>query len=149
VAQFSYNRLTGAIPNLGVVMQSTGEVAAISDCFEIALLNALTSVGYRWPLTKILIDFELSKLKTALNSLETKGIVFVQLKDLIASDLSLKLDQNKSFQNKSSFDLFISTNRLNGMYRRAAIEANIPLMMNFRLAVAFLKAYFKKLELDQ
>jgi carbamoyl-phosphate synthase large subunit len=54
--QFSFMRLDGADPTLGVEMASTGEVACLGDDFEEAFLKALLSVGYRLPVTSVLLS---------------------------------------------------------------------------------------------
>src|SRR5206468_2740304 len=54
--QFSFTRLDGADPTLGVEMASTGEVACLGDDFEEAFLKALLSVGYRLPIRTVLLS---------------------------------------------------------------------------------------------
>src|SRR4029078_3248600 len=54
--QFSFTRLEGADPMLGVEMASTGEVGCLGEDFEEAFLKALLSVGYRWPVRSILLS---------------------------------------------------------------------------------------------
>ena len=54
--QFSFMRLDGADPTLGVEMASTGEVACLGDDFEEAFLKALLSVGYRLPVRSVLLS---------------------------------------------------------------------------------------------
>src|SRR5438552_9931313 len=54
--QFSFMRLDGADPTLGVEMSSTGEVACLGEDFEEAFLKALLSVGYRLPVRSILLS---------------------------------------------------------------------------------------------
>src|SRR4029453_5955220 len=54
--QFSFMRLDGADPTLGVEMASTGEVGCLGDDFEEAFLKALLSVGYRFPARSILLS---------------------------------------------------------------------------------------------
>jgi carbamoyl-phosphate synthase large subunit len=54
--QFSFTRLDGADPTLGVEMASTGEVACLGDDFEEAFLKALLSVGYRLPVSSVLLS---------------------------------------------------------------------------------------------
>jgi carbamoyl-phosphate synthase large subunit len=54
--QFSFTRLDGADPTLGVEMTSTGEVACLGDDFEEAFLKALLSVGYRLPVRSVLLS---------------------------------------------------------------------------------------------
>jgi carbamoyl-phosphate synthase large subunit len=54
--QFSFMRLDGADPMLGVEMASTGEVGCLGDDFEEAFLKALLSVGYQWPVRSVLLS---------------------------------------------------------------------------------------------
>ena len=54
--QFSFTRLEGADPMLGVEMASTGEVGCLGDDFEEAFLKALLSVGYRLPIRSVLLS---------------------------------------------------------------------------------------------
>ena len=54
--QFSFTRLDGADPTLGVEMASTGEVACLGDDFEEAFLKALLAVGYRLPVRAVLLS---------------------------------------------------------------------------------------------
>src|SRR5262249_1246795 len=54
--QFSFIRLDGADPTLGVEMASTGEVACLGDDFEEAFLKSLLSVGYSFPIRNILLS---------------------------------------------------------------------------------------------
>src|SRR5439155_10847264 len=54
--QFSFTRLEGADPTLGVEMNSTGEVACLGDDFEEAFLKAMLSVGTRLPIKSVLLS---------------------------------------------------------------------------------------------
>jgi carbamoyl-phosphate synthase large subunit len=64
--QFSFTRLTGADPTLGVEMASTGEVACLGWDFDEAYLKALISVGYRFPIKSVLLSTGPVKSKAAL-----------------------------------------------------------------------------------
>ena len=54
--QFSFTRLQGADPTLGVEMASTGEVGCLGDDFDEAFLKALISVGFRFPIRSVLLS---------------------------------------------------------------------------------------------
>jgi carbamoyl-phosphate synthase large subunit len=165
--QFSFTRLQKADPVLGVDMASTGEVGAIGSHFDDALLTSMLAVGYRIPQKNIMISSGGTKSKVTLleacrllrdkgynlfatggtkKFLEENGVesTFVAWPD----DENAELKVNEMIAEKR-FDLIINipknlTERelTNGyMIRRGAIDYNIPLITNARLAGAFIKAF--------
>src|SRR5690554_5931567 len=165
--QFSFTRLQKADPVLGVDMASTGEVGAIGSHFDDALLTSMLAVGYRIPQKNIMISSGGTKSKVALleacrllrdkgynlfatggtkKFLEENGVesTFVAWPDYKNAELKV----NEMIAEKR-FDLIINipknlTERelTNGyMIRRGAIDYNIPLITNARLAGAFIKAF--------
>lgn len=165
--QFSFTRLQKADPVLGVDMASTGEVGAIGSNFDDALLTSMLAVGYRIPEKNIMISSGGTKSKVALldacrllrkngynlfatggtqKFLEENGVesTFVAWPD----DENAELKVNDMIADKK-FDLIINipknlTERelTNGYrIRRGAIDYNIPLITNARLAGAFIKAF--------
>ena len=165
--QFSFTRLQKADPVLGVDMASTGEVGAIGAHFDDALLTSMLSVGYRVPKKNIMVSSGGTKSKVDLldacrllkkngynifatggtqKFLEENGVesTFVAWPD----DLDAPLKVNDLISDKK-FDLIINipknlTERelTNGYrIRRGAIDYNIPLITNARLASAFIKAF--------
>ena len=165
--QFSFTRLQKADPVLGVDMASTGEVGAIGAHFDDALLTSMLSVGYRVPKKNIMVSSGGTKSKVDLldacrllkkngynifatggtqKFLEENGVesTFVAWPD----DLDAPLKVNDLISDKK-FDLIINipknlTERelTNGYrIRRDAIDYNIPLITNARLASAFIKAF--------
>ena len=169
-SQFSFARLQNADPVLGVDMSSTGEVGCLGDSLDEALLNALIATGYRLPKKGVLISSGGAKGKVdmleAAQMLVAKGLTVyatrgtarylndnnvkatavawpdeevseeapVQVMDLIANheiDLIVNVPKNHSKRELT-----------NGYrIRRAAIDHNIPLMTNVRLAKAFIRAF--------
>ena len=165
--QFSFTRLQKADPVLGVDMASTGEVGAIGAHFDDALLTSMLSVGYRIPEKNIMVSSGGTKSKVDLldacrllkkngynifatggtqKFLEENGVesTFVAWPD----DLDASFRVNDMISDKK-FDLIINipknlTERelTNGYrIRRGAIDYNIPLITNARLASAFIKAF--------
>lgn len=172
-SQFSFSRLQGADPVLGVDMSSTGEVGCIGDDTDEAVLKAMLSVGYTIPKSSVLISSGGARQKVALlepaRKLHRKGYTICategthrflnengipairvywpteegqpQLLDMIRShkiDMVVNIPKNLS-------DKEIS----NGYkVRRAAVDLNIPLITNARLASAFINA-FCNLSIDE
>ena len=165
-SQFSYARLTQADPVHGVDMSSTGEVGCIGDDLSEALLKSLLSVGYKIPKKNVMISSGEAKSKVdlldACKMLQNNGF------DIYATYGTYKfLDENgiksipvgwpdepnakknvmEMIHNKE-FDLVINipknnTEReINNGYaiRRSAIDFNIPLITNARLASAFIRS---------
>ncbi|HET9571602.1 MAG TPA: carbamoyl-phosphate synthase (glutamine-hydrolyzing) large subunit [Bacteroidales bacterium] len=167
-SQFSFTRLQKADPVLGVDMASTGEVGCIGHDFNDALLTAMLSVGYRIPEKNIMVSSGPTKSKVQLlepcKLLQEKGYTiystggtqsFLQANGINAIAVSWPDDEQEGqlkvmdmIQSKQ-FDLVINipknlTKRelTNGyQIRRGAIDFNIPLLTNARLASAFIQAF--------
>lgn len=169
-SQFSFNRLQNADPVLGVDMSSTGEVGCIGDSFDEALLNSLIATGYKIPSKDkgVMISSGSAKEKASmldaaqaltkagykvyatqgtadyLNANGTKAIA-VGWPDEDGSNVPNVMDMIASHE----FDLIVnipknhSSRELTNGYkiRRGAIDHNIPLMTNARLASAFIEAF--------
>ncbi|MCB9249939.1 MAG: carbamoyl-phosphate synthase (glutamine-hydrolyzing) large subunit [Ignavibacteriales bacterium] len=170
--QFSFSRLGKADPILGVDMSSTGEVGCIGDDYYDALLKSMLSVGYKIPKKNILLSTGpveskaelLSTVKLLIKngySLFSTGGTHKFLSDnKIESQLLHWPDEKKSpntieYLRKRKIDLVINIpkdhtkNELDNDYtiRRSAIDFNIPLITNARLAQSFITAFCtKKLE---
>ncbi len=164
--QFSFARLLNADPVLGVDMASTGEVACIGDNFYEALLKAMLSVGYSFPGKNILVSSGPSRSKIELLSsarmLTEQGYVLyategthkflfdngVENSLLFWPDEEDRHPNTLEFLKSGKIDLVINipknyTRRelRNGyQIRRTAIDFNIPLITNARLASAFIYA---------
>ena len=169
-SQFSFSRLHQADPVLGVDMSSTGGVGCIGDDFEEALLNAMIAVGYDVPKKNVMVSSGASKSKVDLlessamlaskgyNIYATSGTAdFLNANGIPATPV-LWPDESPDNENNimkmiadHDFDLIINipknhTKRelTNGYrIRRAAIDHNIPLITNARLASAFIRAFCK------
>jgi len=166
-SQFSFSRLQGADPVLGVDMSSTGEVGCVGDSSSEALLKAMLSVGHRIPQKGILLSTGTAKMKADLldsalklhkkgyqlyatggthQYLNDNGIPAIraywpsepdrtpQCIDLLHShavDLVVNIPKNLT-----------STELTNGYkIRRAAVDLNVGLITNARLAAAFIDAF--------
>ena len=165
-SQFSFARLQNADPVLGVDMSSTGEVGCLGDDLNEALLNAMIATGYRLPKRSVLISSGGVKGKVDLldasrmlvekgyevyatagtarflqeNGVEAKAVKWPDepgednVMDLIANhrlDLIINVPKNHTKRELT-----------NGYrIRRGAIDHNIPLMTNVRLAKAFIEAF--------
>ena len=167
-SQFSFSRLQKADPVLGVEMASTGEVGCIGENFYEALLVAMLSVGYTVPKKNILISSGPPRSKVEL--LEASKLLYKNGFCLFATEGSQKFlemhgvpatvlhwpDEDKQpnvldFLKQKAIDLVInipknlSKDELNNDYdiRRNAIDYNIPLITNARLASAFIHAFSK------
>ena len=165
-SQFSFNRLQKADPVLGVDMASTGEVGCIGSDTSCAVLKAMLSVGYRIPKKKILLSTGTPKQKVdmleAARMLQKKGY------DIFATGGSSKFLTENGVENtrvywpseeghpqalemlhKKEIDMVVNipknltAGELDNGYkiRRAAIDLNIPLITNARLASAFINAF--------
>ena len=165
--QFSFTRLQKADPVLGVDMASTGEVGAIGAHFDDALLTSMLSVGYRIPEKNIMVSSGGTKSKVDLldacrllkkngyNLFATGGTQkFLEENGVESTFVAWPDDQDASLRvndmiSDKRFDLIINipknlTERelTNGYrIRRGAIDYNIPLITNARLASAFIKAF--------
>ncbi len=148
--QFSWGALRGSYPHLGPEMRSTGESAAFGRTFESALLKSwLGAQPNHLPKSTILIygDVDRSILKETADIL-SKGIKVSTLDFApmhghytIDSDKALDLMSNKSI------DLVITSNGMEGQdytIRKRAVDMNIPLVLNARLARSLAKSFFIK-----
>lgn len=169
-SQFSFARLQNADPVLGVDMSSTGEVGCLGDDYNEALLNALIATGYKVPSKEksIMISSGETKSKVALLDVAhalvnagykicaTAGTAkFFKENGVEATPVYWPDEHDDSENNvmhmisNHSFDLIINipknhTKRelTNGYrIRRGAIDHNIPLITNTRLAMAFIEAF--------
>jgi carbamoyl-phosphate synthase large subunit len=165
-SQFSFARLLKADPVLGVDMSSTGEVGCIGDDYHEALLSAMISVGNTIPEKSVMVSSGGVKSKVdlleACRTLDQKGYTiyatagtqrFLAENDVNATivgwpDEEGDLNIMEMFSNHA-FDLVInipkdhSTRELTNGYkiRRAAVDHNVPLITNARLASAFIEAF--------
>lgn len=172
-SQFSFSRLQKADPVLGVDMASTGEVGCIGDNFYEAILKSMLSVGITIPKKNIL--FSTGPTKSKVELLEAARLLSEKGYNLYATGGSQKFlvdngvpatlvywpsDVNKKPQaidliKEKKIDLVINIPKnltqgelKNGyQVRRAAIDFNIPLLTNDRLASSFINA-FCKLDID-
>ncbi|KAA6326236.1 Carbamoyl-phosphate synthase large chain [termite gut metagenome] len=165
-SQFSFNRLQKADPVLGVDMASTGEVGCIGTDTSCAVLQAMLSVGYRIPKNNILLSTGTPKQKAdmvdAARTLVDKGYKLYATggthKTLAESGIESTLvywpDEDKQPQaldmlRKKEIDMVVNIPKnltegeLSNGYkiRRTAIDLNIPLITNARLASAFINAF--------
>ena len=165
-SQFSFARLQNADPVLGVDMSSTGEVGCLGDDLNEAMLNALIATGYRLPKKRILISSGGAKGKVDLlepvRELTQKGYEIYATRGTAKffNDNGVKATavawpdeegDNNVMDLISSHQLELIINvpknhtkrELTNGYRirRAAIDHNIPLMTNVRLAKAFIEAF--------
>ena len=165
-AQFSFARLLKADPILGVDMASTGEVGCLGDDFNEALLNSMIAVGYNIPKKNVMISSGSAKSKVdmleACGELDKKGYTiyatagtaeFLKENGVNAIAVSRpdehKTDNVLSLIADKTFDLVVNIPRdhttreiTNGFkIRRAAIDHNIPLITNARLAASFIHAF--------
>ncbi len=165
-SQFSFNRLQKADPVLGVDMASTGEVGCIGNDVSCAILKSMLSVGYRIPEKNILLSTGTPKQKAdmldAARMLQQKGY------KLFATGGTSKFLAENGVENtrvywpseegepqalgmlhRKEIDLVVNipknltAGELTNGYkiRRAAIDLNIPLITNARLASAFINAF--------
>lgn len=170
--QFSFSRLAKADPVLGVDMASTGEVGCIGEGFYEAILKAMFSVGYRVPQKSILLSTGPARSKVELinsaRALREKGHTlyatrgtqqFLQnagIEALVAywpdeekSPNTIELIRSREVDLVVNIPKDLSPNELNNDYmiRRSAVDYNVPLITNARLASAFILA-FCKLSID-
>ena len=166
-SQFSFNRLQKADPVLGVDMSSTGEVGCLGDDTNAALLKSMLSVGYRIPKKSVLLSTGGAKQKAEM--LETARLLIANHYELYATGgTSAYLSENgvpntrvywpsENNQNPQALELLrerkidmvvnipknLTVHELTNGYRirRAAIDLNIPLLTNSRLASAFIQAF--------
>ncbi|GAA6528092.1 MAG: carbamoyl-phosphate synthase (glutamine-hydrolyzing) large subunit [Prevotella sp.] len=166
-SQFSFNRLQKADPVLGVDMSSTGEVGCLGDDSNTALLKSMLSVGQRIPKKNILLSTGDAKQKADMldaakqlvehgyrlyategtskylsgNGVDNTMVYWPSEKD--------KEPQALSMLHQKKIDMVVNIPKdltpkelTNGyMIRRAAIDLNVPLITNSRLASAFINAF--------
>ena len=173
-SQFSFSRLQGADPVLGVDMSSTGEVGCIGDDTNEAILKSMLSVGYKVPQKAVLLSTGTPKQKADLldaahllhnhgftlyatggthKFLNENGIPAVRVYWPSESDMqpqALSLLHNKQIDLVVNIPKNLSSTELSNGYkiRRAAIDLNVPLITNARLASAFITA-FTSMPLDK
>ena len=169
-SQFSFARLQNADPVLGVDMSSTGEVGCMGDTFEEALLNSLIATGYKIPSKDkgimlssggakekaSLLDAAQALVKNSYTIYATAGTAkFLNENNVKATAVGWPDEDQKDLPNvmqmiaDHKFDLIVNipknhTKRelTNGYrIRRGAIDHNIPLFTNARLASAFIEAF--------
>ncbi|MBQ8531713.1 MAG: carbamoyl-phosphate synthase (glutamine-hydrolyzing) large subunit [Parabacteroides sp.] len=166
-SQFSFNRLQKADPVLGVDMASTGEVGCIGDDVSEAILNSMLSVGLRIPEKNVLLSTGTPKQKVATldaarmlaakgyNIYATGGSHRFLKENGIPSTLVYwpsetgKEPQALTMLHEKKIDMVVniprdlSVGELDNGYkiRRAAIDLNVPLITNARLASAFIEAF--------
>ena len=172
-SQFSFSRLQGADPVLGVDMASTGEVGCIGDDTNEALLKSMLSVGHRIPKRSVLMSTGTPRQKAEMleaahllhnyglkiyategtyRFLTENGIPAVRVywpSDPEGQPQALDLLHDKLIDMVVNLPKNLSSAELSNGYkvRRAAIDLNIPLLTNARLASTFIKA-FTQLNLD-
>ena len=166
--QFSFIRLKGSDPIMGVDMASTGEVACLGDDFNEAFLKSLMSVGFKLPKKTILlstgpVDSKANFLPST-RILEEMGFEFYATKGtaefMAANGIEAKvlhwpLENKKpnvlSYISDGKIDLVINIPKdiekeeLDNYYliRRKAVDLNIPLITNLQLAKRFVEAIHK------
>ena len=166
-SQFSFNRLQKADPVLGVDMSSTGEVGCLGDDTNTALLKSMLSVGHRIPKKNILLSTGGAKQKVAM--LDATKMLLENGYNLYATGGTSKFLTENGIQNTlvlwpseegdapKALDLLhdhtidmvvnipknLTSSELSNGYkiRRAAIDLNVPLITNARLASAFIYAF--------
>ena len=166
-SQFSFNRLQKADPVLGVDMSSTGEVGCLGDDTNTALLKSMLSVGHRIPKKNILLSTGGAKQKVAM--LDAAKMLIDHGYKLYATGGTSKFLNENGIENthvlwpseegdepkaldllhNHTIDLVVnipknltSSELTNGYkIRRAAIDLNVPLITNARLASAFIYAF--------
>ncbi|MCX7877107.1 MAG: carbamoyl-phosphate synthase (glutamine-hydrolyzing) large subunit [Ignavibacteria bacterium] len=167
--QFSFSRLSGADPILGVEMASTGEVACFGNDLEEAFLKSLLSTGFRLPRKNLLltlgdIEDKIEFLESARKLQEMGYRIFATtnthkvLRDNgIRAKHVYKINEKKSpnilnMLERKEFDLVINTQSLKHPHkserdgfiiRRKAIDYNIPLINNIKIAVLFVNSLYK------
>ncbi|MBD3384530.1 carbamoyl-phosphate synthase (glutamine-hydrolyzing) large subunit, partial [candidate division KSB1 bacterium] len=167
--QFSFTRLIGADPTLGVEMASTGEVACLGDDFEEAFLKALLSVGYRLPIRNVLLSTGPIESKAdfldSTRKLQEMGVKFYatggtarfmrdngldaeqlhwplakktpNVVDYITSNkIDLVINIPKNFQEEELTNDYI--------IRRKAVDFDVPLFTNLKLAIRFVESISRK-----
>ena len=166
-SQFSFNRLQKADPVLGVDMASTGEVGCIGDNTDTALLKAMLSVGHRIPKKTVLLSTGSAKQKAEMldaarqlveNGYELyatggtskyltdngiKNTLVYWPSEMDQQPQALDLLHQRKIDMVVNIPKNLTTHELTNGYkiRRAAIDLNVPLITNSRLASAFIHAF--------
>ncbi len=165
-SQFSFSRLQGADPVLGVDMSSTGEVGCLGDDTSEAILKAMLSVGYTIPKKSVLLSSGTPRQKVDLlepaRMLHRKGYVIyategtqrflaqngipaitVYMPSEDKQPQALEMLHNREIEMVVNIPKNLTPKELSNGYkiRRAAIDLNIPLITNTRLASAFIRAF--------
>ena len=166
-SQFSFSRLQGADPVLGVDMASTGEVGCIGDDTSEAILKAMLSVGYKIPRKTVLLSTGTPRQKAdmldAAHRLHNHGFTIYATEGTCrflnengipairaywptqpeSQPQVLQLLHDKKIDLVVNLPKNLSSAELSNGYkvRRAAIDLNIPLLTNARLASAFIDAF--------
>ncbi len=159
-SQFSFSRLNQADPVLGVDMASTGEVGCIGDNFDEALLEAMLSVGHHIPQGAILISsgnaIQKADLLPACQLLNQKGFTLYATEGtsryLNENGIPARLVEHANVvelirEHRVDLVVNIPKNFTHGeltngyRIRRAAIDFNVPLITNSRLATAYIRAF--------
>ena len=166
-SQFSFNRLQKADPVLGVDMSSTGEVGCLGDDTNCALMKAMLSVGHRIPKKSILLSTGGAKEKAAM--LDAARMLYEHGYELYATGGTSRYLTEQGIPNTlahwpsdadkqpQAIDLLherkidmvvnipkdLTAGELTNGYkiRRTAVDLNIPLLTNSRLAAAFIHAF--------
>ena len=167
--QFSFTRLQGADPTVGVEMSSTGEVGCLGDDFEEALLKALISVGFRFPIRSVLLSTgpladKMAFLESA-RLMQSLGITFYATRgsaeflagygiqsSLVRWPLENLSPNATEVIEEQRVDLVINIPKnyqemevTNDYYiRRKAVDFGIPLLTNIQMANRLAEAIFSK-----
>ena len=168
-SQFSFSRLQGADPVLGVDMSSTGEVGCLGNDTSETILKSMLSVGYKFPKKTVLLSTGSAKQKAdmldAATMLYEKGykiyatggtyhyltenkIPAIRVywpSEVDEKPQALEMLHNKEIDLVVNIPKDLTSKELSNGYkiRRAAIDLNIPLLTNARLASAFIEAISK------
>ena len=163
--QFSFTRLEGADPTLGVEMASTGEVGCLGNDFDEAFLKALLSVGFKLPIRSILLSSgtieSKAELLESIRMLLNLGVKFYATRgtanflknngipaEILNWPLERKQPNTLDFIKSGKIDLVINipksyqeTELTNDyMIRRTAVDYNVPLITNRQFAMRFAEA---------
>lgn len=166
-SQFSFSRLQGADPVLGVDMSSTGEVGCLGESTSEALITSMLSVGHRIPKKGVLLSTGSAKQKADLlesaHRLHKKGyqlyatagthrylndngipaILVHWPSEADKEPQALDLLHRKQIDFVVNIPKNLTSNELTNGYkiRRAAVDLNVPLITNARLASAYIRAF--------
>lgn len=168
-SQFSFNRLQKADPVLGVDMASTGEVGCIGDNTDTAMLKSMLSVGHRIPEKAILLSTGSAKQKADMldaarmlvdhgyelyatagtskyltdNGITNTRVLWPSEEPTPGTPTALELLHEHKIDMVVNIPKDLTSHELSNGYkiRRAAIDLNVPLITNARLAAAFIHAF--------